>query len=239
MRSVSILAPVAAAAALSGCVSATSVPSFKAVEQKYIPLAEAVYLLATIPNPDGDDLGRIPNNTLYANLPDGKGVYSGLILGDDLCHAGNDPDNCAGPAVEFLAKLSLNANYDNQEVTGSLSEFVTKLANFKNPAGTIVLNGAICDNGSLGSAACDGSEPDGFVYIALEGSGELIGANGNKALYWFKAGSPSGADLGADGAFGGDTGQVIAGSFGSDFQWLDGIYFGISGSDGNWVALRQ
>lgn len=228
MRSFSILAPVIAAAALSACVSATSVPSFEAVEQTYIPLAETAVVIA---NSQG--------NTLYSNLPDGTGIYKGLILGNVLCHAGNDPDNCSGPAVEYLAKLVLNANYDSQEVTGSLSEFVTKLANFKNPTGTILLTGSICDNGTLGSDACDGSAPDGLVYITLEGGGKLFGANENIAQYWFKAGSPSGADLGADGAFGGDTGQVIAGNFGSDFQWLEGIYIGISGSDGQWVAILQ
>lgn len=238
MRTFSTLGVILAATALSACVSATSAPSYEDTYQSYEPLARAVAELSETCDANGANC--VPNNTLFANLPSsGPGKYSGLLLSKEHCSTGSSP-SCSGPKVEYLAKLSLDVNFVDQTLTGSLSNFVTKLANFKNPTGTINLTGGICDNGTQGADACDGSAPDGLAYIVFEGGGELIGANGNVAFYWLKSGSPSGANLGADGALGGNSGQVMAGDFGSDFQWLAGTYIGtISGSDGEWVAMLQ
>lgn len=215
MRSVSILAPVLAAAALSACVSATSVPSYQQKEDEYVPFAAAILTIAE---------GQGP--TLPENIGNGGPIYSGIIHASTDYVRSSACSTCAfggaGPLTEYLADLYLVADFGSSTLSGSLSNFFTPLAGFKNPNGTITLVGNFTKNGNSGDIS--------FSSTGDTGDRTLTGS-GMTATYQI---------FDVYGGFGGTNGQILVGGFNSDFDWLTGTYAGsTSEADGLWVAQEQ
>lgn len=226
MRSASIIAPVLAAAALSACVSATSVPSYQQKEDEYVPFAAAILTIAADPEIGGpthpDNIGNagpIYNGIIHASLdytnydPE-TGQYSG-IPNCTTCSFGG-----SGPLTEYLAELQLvieNFGSLTPTLSGNLSSFFTPLAGFKNPNGTITL---------VGSVSKTGTSAD----IDFSGTGTLTGSGMTASFEIFDV----------YGGFGGADGEIMVGGFLSNFDWLTGTYAGsTSEADGLWVAQEQ
>ena len=131
--------------------------------------------------------------------------YTGIIHGDVF--------GGTGPAIEYFADLSLDADFDTDMIGGEVTNFVTDIAGFENPTGTAIVAGTISDMG--GTAAND--------FSAI---GTLVGTSAT-------------ADYDADaiGFFAGDTAWAAYGTHLTDFIWTAGPNMGsTSFSDGEWNA---
>ncbi len=148
--------------------------------------------------------------TMTAELPaTGTATFTGIIHGNEF---GGD-----GPEIEYYADLWLEADFDNDAISGEVTNFVTDLADFENPAGTATLTGAISNLG--GTATND-----------FTATGILVGTS---------VGAPPTAIYDADaiGIFVGDSAQAAFGTHSTNFFWIDGPDTGTaSSSDGEWNA---
>lgn len=150
------------------------------------------------------DVKLADGNTSYSNLPTETVAYRGIISGGPGADGTGD--------FTHYADLSLSTDFNN--VTGSVTNFTTDVADFENPSGTIAITGTVSDGAPV-------------ALINFSGSGALVGT-GVEANYTMS--TTSGNFLGSDGT-------ALEGSQESDFEWTLGRV-GTDISDGDWYAER-
>ena len=158
-----------------------------------------------------DDIRLLEDETLIGQLPtDGIATYHGIVNG---YYEDGSPD---GPPLDHFADLTLQTNFNSDQVTGSVRNMVTDLAGFQNPTGTVNVTGTIFPNGGLAD---------------LQFSGTGTFQQGSNITDYSIATT--------SGTFVGDTAQAASGTHLSTFVWTNGLYDETTSfSDGDWNVER-
>ncbi len=209
MRLTPAIPLLAATVLVSACTGATRTlgpgKTLGEFEAEYTALSVAV-----------DDIFTAEGTTQFDDLPDTAGAdtasYTGIIHGD--------MGGGSGPDLEYYADMTMNADFDNNTVSGSLENFVTDLSGFTAPTGTATITGSISEDLS------------GDAHIDLSASGELV-----------QLSSATAADFNTTntfGHFGGTDASVATGEHESNFLWTSGPNSGTtSWSDGEWYLQQD
>jgi len=149
--------------------------------------------------------------TLAIGRPAGTASYTGVIAGQE------DTGLLTGPQINYAADLDLDVDFDAGTVIGRALNFLTTLAGYDHPSGTIPLTGTVI---AVGSNA------------GLDFSGTATLSQGSHT---------ADVDISSSaGVFGGTDADALDGAHMTTYTWTEGSHAGgLSGSDGGYVALRD
>ncbi len=152
-----------------------------------------------------EDIFLTDGETQTAELPGGDVTYTGQVYGFN--------GGGSGPDLEYTADLTLEVDFDNSDLTGTVENFETDLGGFASPVGSVAVVGSVTDTGGLAT-------------LSYGGTGNLVGVD-RTATY---------ATLGT-GNFIGDNAEAARGTQLTDFNWLTGPDAGdTSQADGRWTV---